>query len=380
MKYTNAYFFINGTFTYGTLEVGDDKRIIGFEEGVRLDPGPGDFCAKCGCAVHDLKGAYVIPGCIDVHTHGNSGCDFSDGDYNSLFIMAKYLRSHGVTSFAPASMTLPYDVLSKAYKSAKKLHDEMPADCARLMGINMEGPFFSVKKKGAQNEAYLRNPDFEAFKKLNDECGGLIKIVDFAPELEGSEEFVEQASKICTVSVAHTDATYDEAKAAFDKGATHLTHLYNAMPGIHHRNPGVIGAASENEAVTAELICDGQHVHESAVRMGFKLFPGRICLISDSLRCCGMPDGKYELGGQDVWLKDNIAKLADGTIAGSAANLFECMRNAIRFGIKKEDAIIAATLTPAKELGVENEVGQLAPGCYADMLVCDEELNLIEVI
>lgn len=380
MKYTNAYFFINGQFTYGTLEVGNDKVIKGWEEGVKAAPSIGDFCAGCGQIIRDLDGAYVIPGCIDIHNHGNSGADFSDGDYNGLIIMARYLRSHGITSFAPASMTLPYDVLSKAFSTAKRLHDEMPEGCARLMGIQMEGPFFSEKKKGAQNADYLRTPDFDAFKKLNDDCAHLVKVVDVAPELEGSCEFIKKASEIATVSIAHTDATYEEAKAAFESGATHLTHLYNAMPPIHHRKPGVIGAASERNDVTAELICDGQHVHESSVRMAFKLFPGRICLVSDSLRCCGMPDGKYELGGQDVFLKDGIAKLADGTIAGSATNLFDCLKNAIRFGIKKETAITAATLTPAKVLGVSDKIGQLAPGCFADMIICDEDLNIKEII
>ena len=211
--------------------------------------------------------------------------------------MARYLAENGVTGFAPASMTLPYDVLESAYLTAKRLRDEQPEDCAALLGINMEGPFFSEKKKGAQNGAYLRNPDWEAFEHLYEVSDGLIRIADLAPELPGAVEFTEKASKLCTVSVAHTDASYDEGRAVYEAGATHLTHLYNAMPGIHHRKPGVIGAASECEQVYAELICDGQHVHPSAVRMAFRLFPERICLISDALRCCGMPDGQYTLGG-----------------------------------------------------------------------------------
>ena len=215
----------------------------------------------------DLEGAYVIPGLVDVHNHGNSGRDFSDGDDEGLRAMAAYLGRCGVTSFAPASMTLPYDVLSKAFGTAKRLKEEAPAGLARLMGIQMEGPCFSEKKKGAQNGAYLRDPDFEAFQALEEGCGGLIRIVDVAPELPGSVEFIEKAKALCTVSVAHTDASYDEAKAAFDAGATHVTHLYNAMPGIHHRKPGVIPAAVEHEGVRAELICDGLHVHPASVRL-----------------------------------------------------------------------------------------------------------------
>ncbi len=323
----------------------------------------------------DLENACVIPGLIDVHNHGNSGADFSDGDYEGLVKIASYLASVGVTSFAPASMTLPYEVLDAAFRTAAKLHREQPAGCARLMGIQMEGPFFSEKKKGAQNGAYLRLPDFETFKKLFEASEGLVRIADLAPELEGAVEFTEQASKFCTVSVAHTDAGYEDAAAVFAAGATHLTHLYNAMPAIHHRKPGVIGAASECDQVIAELICDGQHVHESSVRMAFKLFPGRICLVSDALRCCGMPDGQYELGGQEVFMKNGLAKLADGTIAGAATNLYDGMRNAVKFGIPVEQAILSATLIPARQLGRAEEIGSIEPGKLADFVVCSEDLQ-----
>ena len=328
----------------------------------------------------DLQGAYVIPGLIDVHNHGNSNADFSDGSYEGDLKMARYLASVGVTSFAPATMTLPYDVIAKALEAGLKLRKEPVKGCARLLGVQMEGPFFSEKKKGAQNGEYLRLPDFEAFRKLYEDSEGLISIVDLAPELEGSVDFVEQAKELCTVSIAHTDSDYEHAKAAIDAGATHLTHLYNAMPPIHHRKPGVIGAASENKAVSAEIICDGIHVHPSSIRMAFKLFGAdRMVLISDALRCCGMPDGQYELGGQQVFLAENVARLADGTIAGSATNLFDCMRNAIRFGIPKEDAVRAATWNPARQIHALDRVGSIANGKLADFVVCDEDFQRKEV-
>lgn len=370
MIYTNANVFIDGAFRAASFRV---------ENGIFTEILPGDAKAACCEECTDLQGSYVIPGLIDVHTHGNSGADFSDGDLEGLRKMAAYLAKEGVTSFAPASMTLPYDVLEKAFETGLALHKEMPENSSRLMGIQMEGPFFSEKKKGAQNGAYLRDPDFEAFKKLYDGCEGLIRIADVAPELPGAVEFTKEASRLCTVSIAHTDASYEEAKAVIDAGSTHLTHLYNAMPPIHHRKPGVIGAASERESVAAEVICDGYHVHPSSIRMAFKLFPGRICLISDSLRCCGMPDGKYELGGQDVFLEGGIARLADGTIAGSASNLYTCMKNAVQFGISKEEAILAATATPAKEIGCFDKIGSIAAGKYADFVVCDENLVKQEV-
>ncbi|MBQ9662182.1 MAG: N-acetylglucosamine-6-phosphate deacetylase [Oscillospiraceae bacterium] len=345
------------------------------EDGVFTEIIPGDGPVEGA----DLQGQFVVPGLIDIHTHGNSGADFSDGDYDGLLRMGRYLAENGVTGFAPASMTLPYDVLETAYRTARRLRDEQPGGCAALLGINMEGPFFSEKKKGAQNAAYLRNPDWDAFRKLYEAADGLIRIADLAPELPGAAEFTAKAAKLCTVSVAHTDASYEEAAAVYEAGATHLTHLFNAMPGIHHRKPGVIGAASEREQVYAELICDGQHVHPSAVRMAFRLFPGRICLISDALRCCGMPDGKYMLGGQDVFLKDGIARLEDGTIAGSAATLWQCLQNAVRFGIPKEEAIRSATVNPARQLGCADRAGSIAVGKQADFVVCDADLNRKEV-
>ena len=323
----------------------------------------------------DLNGATVIPGLIDVHSHGNSGADFSDGDYEGLKRMAAHYAAEGITSFAPASMTLPYDVLEKAFATARKIVDEKPAGCSVLRGIQMEGPYFSYKKRGAQNADYLKEPDFEGFKKLYEDCGGLVRIVDIAPELPGAAEFVEKASKLCTVSVAHTDSDYDHARAAYDAGATHLTHLYNAMPGINHRNPGVIPAAVETAGVRAEIISDGYHIHPAAVRLAFSMFGGdRMVLISDSGRCEGLPEGsKFELGGQDAWLRNGVAKLADGTIACSATNLFDCMRNAISFGVKEEDAVRAASYNPACAIGAEREVGSIETGKVADFVVCSAD-------
>ena len=361
MRYKNGWIFADGRFVRGGFSV-ENGRFAHVLEDV---PGPAE----------DLDGALVIPGLVDIHVHGCAGADFSDGDYAGLVRMARYLARRGVTSFAPASMTLPYDALDKAFHAAARLRREGLADGARLVGIQMEGPFLSREKRGSQNPAYLRLPDWDRFLRLYDAAEGLLRIVDVAPELPGAAEFTRRASEKCRVSVAHTAAGYDQAAAVFDAGATHLTHLFNAMSGIHHRSPGPIGAASERENVTAELICDGIHVHPSAVRMAFRLFPGRICLISDALRCCGMADGSYSLGGQEILLSGGVARLTGGAIAGSAADLYQCMRRAVSFGIPREQAVWAATALPARVIGRESETGAIADGRAADFVICGGELE-----
>ena len=323
----------------------------------------------------DLQGLCVIPGLIDIHTHGNSGFDFSEAEEGSMEAMTRYWASCGVTSVTPASMTVSLAMLEKAYRMADSFRGARPEYCARIQGVNMEGPFFSYNKRGAQNPAYLLKPDVNAVRRLNEASRGIIRLVDVAPELEGAMDFIEEISRECTVSIAHTEADYELAKEAIAHGATNLTHLFNAMPGIHHRNPGPVVAGSESDTVYAELICDGLHVAPAVVRMAFKLFPGRISIISDSLSCCGLPDGEYESGGLPVTLRDNLCRLHDGTIAGSVCNAYQGMLNCVKFGIPREEAILAATIHPAHQARCDGEIGSIETGKLADFVVCREDLS-----
>lgn len=352
------------------------EKDIAFENGVITATGnPGTLH---GSEVLDAKGAYIVPGYVDIHSHGAAGADFCDGKTSDIETILAYEGKQGVTSWFGTTMAFSEEILSGIFAAAKPLFGKATGS-ATLRGVNMEGPYFNKSKKGAQAEKYIIDPDAEMFDRLYTLSGGNISLVDMSPELPGSIEFVQQASKKCVVSIAHTAATYEEAMAAYNAGANHTTHLFNAMPGFTHRAPGVVGAAADAGAYV-ELISDGVHIHPSVVRSVFKLFgDDRVCLISDSMRAAGMPNGEYSLGGQKVFMTDGKATLEDGTIAGSATDLAECVRRAVKFGVPVESALKAATVTPAKSLGVEKTVGTLAVGSSADVQILDEDLKPLHI-
>ena len=248
----------------------------------------------------------------------------------------------------------------------------------------MEGPYIAMSKKGAQNPLYVRNPDKEEFKKLYEGCNGAIRVVDIAPECDCGDEFIKEIQSICPVSIAHTDAGYDEAVHAIELGVRHITHLFNAQSGLHHRKPGVVGAAFDvgrANGVRVELICDGFHIHPATLRIAFReMGEDGTVIISDSMKAAGCPDGDYDLGGQPVYVRDGKALLADGTIAASTSNVYKELKNVISFGIPEKQAVKSATINPAKAIRVDDKTGSIEEGKLADILVVDKDYNIKLVI
>lgn len=321
----------------------------------------------------DYSGCTVVPGFIDIHIHGARLADSSSGSTEEIQTISRYLAENGITSFCPTTMTLPEATLTKAFEAVKECMGK--EEGAYIHGINMEGPFISLGKKGAQAAEHIRRPDVEEFNRLNAICP--IKLADIAPEEDGAIEFAKIVSKTCTVSAAHTSASYEQARLGFENGFSHATHLFNAMTPIQNRAPGVPTAVFDDEKATAELICDGLHNHAAILRMAFSLLgEDRAVVISDSMSAAGMGDGEYELGGQTVYVNNGKATLADGTIAASTTNIFAEFKNLLNFGIDFKAALKACTINPAKVVGADKFTGSIEKGKRADLLVLDSDLNL----
>lgn len=324
----------------------------------------------------DGEDCYAIPGLVDVHFHGCMGYDFCDGTEEAIAEIAKYQASIGVTSIAPATMTIETSELAKVMEIAGKYKNEYGA---KLVGINMEGPFINSEKKGAQDAKYIRNCSIEMYRDFQKLSGNLIKLVDIAPETEDAFGFIEALKDEVAISIAHTCADYNTAMRAFEKGANHVTHLYNAMPPYTHREPGVVGAAFDSKDTYVELICDNVHIHPTVVRGTFSMFTDdRIVLISDSMRATGLSDGSYTLGGQAVTVKGNMATLTgSSTIAGSVTNLMDCLRTVVtKMNIPLESAVACATMNPAKSIGIYDKCGSITSGKYADLVLLNKDLSL----
>lgn len=332
----------------------------------------------------DAESCYVIPGLVDIHFHGCAGHDFSDASPDGLASIAAYQLSQGVTSICPASMTLSPETLQNICKCAGDFSHKDGRNGSRLVGINLEGPFISNAKRGAQNPDYIRQADFSLLELLQDYAGGLVKLVTLAPETPGAIDFIRKVKQSelrdISISIGHTQSDYDTAKKAFACGADHVTHLFNAMPPFTHRAPGVIGAAFDTSDCFVEIICDGIHIAPSVIRAAFAMFGReRVVLISDSMRATGLSDGNYTLGGLNVQVNGALATLEDGTLAGSVTNLIECMRCAVSMGIPLETAVQCATINPARSIHIDSDYGSLEVGKVADFLLLDKNLTLVGV-
>lgn len=364
----------------GTIKGGEAFTGAGFEaKDVCIADGRFAETAAAG-EVLDASGCYVIPGLLDLHFHGSAGADISDGDLEGLHKMGAYEASRGITAMCPATMTLSEAQLTTAAEAAAAYQPAV--DEADLVGINMEGPFISPSKVGAQNPEHVRNAGVEEFRRLQQMAGGLFKLVDIAPEEPGADAFIEELSDEVRISLAHTCTDYETAAHAFDRGAKHITHLYNAMDPMHHRKPGPIPAAAERDDITAEIIADGVHIHPAMVRLAFNMFgDDRMILISDTLRAAGLGDGVYDLGGQDVTVKGYEARIDNGALAGSVSDLMRCFYVAVKeMSIPLVSAVKAASANPARALGLEADYGSLAAGHIADAVLLDKETLTVKQV
>lgn len=323
----------------------------------------------------DFSGKYILPGFVDTHIHGANGIRIEDavGDHNKMTV---FEASQGVTSIAIAADTAEFSDILDQIERATVLSQKCRG--AKIVAIHAEGPFLSQSKKGAMDSRYILKPDNEKLDKMIEAGKGMLKLITIAPDNEGSIEFIRYAkSKGLVVSMGHTDSDYETATAAIDAGATQLTHTFNAMRPINHREPGILGAVFENDDVKCEVICDYIHLHPAIIKMIYKIKGAdKINMISDSGTAAGLDISEFEVNGVKRYIKDGVVRLADGTIAGSARTLLDGVKNLVSSGIPLEDVSKMASLNPAKTLGLDDEIGSISVGKFADLVVLDKDLNV----
>ncbi len=332
-----------------------------------------------GIRVIDCKGAYIAPGLIDLHIHGYLGKDVCDGEEESIRTIAGGIIKNGVTGFLPTTMTVSMDVIEKAVKVCGKLMEESKTwNGTAILGVHAEGPFINPSKKGAQNEAYIKKPDYEFVKKFKD----IIRIITLAPEMDpGFTEITKiRKNTDVVVSMGHTDADYETALASTRSGVRHATHLYNAMSGPNSRKPGVVTAAL-NSDVTCEMIVDTFHVNPANYKMVYKMKGRKLCFITDCLPAGGLPEGEYTLGGQKFISKGIECRLPDGTIAGSVLKLNKGILNFYKnTDVPLWECVNCASLNPAAAIGIDKYKGSIEPGKDADIIILDDEFNVLKTI
>ncbi|ARD73808.1 N-acetylglucosamine-6-phosphate deacetylase [Staphylococcus xylosus] len=331
----------------------------------------------------DVKGQHVLPGFIDIHMHGGYGEDAMDASFEGLKHLSESLLSEGTTSFLATTMTQSDENIIKALKNIADYQEQQDSlNAASIVGIHLEGPFISEYKVGAQNPAYVQRPSVEKVQQFQEIANNQIKVMTFAPEVEGADETLSTLHDQINFSIGHTVATFDEVNEAVAQGAKHVTHLYNAGTPFEHRNPGLSGAAWLNDELSTESIVDGIHSHPASVKIAYKQKGNkRFFLITDAMRAKGMPDGEYDLGGQNVVVKGSEARLASGALAGSILKMNEGLKNLIAYtGASLDDLWRVTSLNQAIALKIEDDKGSIAIGKDADIVVVDDDIQVLTTI
>lgn len=361
MLLKNGQIFYNGKFITGNLMITDSKiSELDFDDKFKNSDGI------------DCASKYIFPTLVDIHTHGCVGCDFSSPNVEQIYKMREYYLRNGIGVILPTTVSLNNDDIKSTVECIASAADfyETGSDIA---GINLEGPYLSPKKCGAHDISILKEPEIDFINSLGD----MIKIVNVAPEYKNATEFIKQFNG--KVSIAHTDCDYETAVSAINLGANHITHIFNAMNGLNHRNPGVIGAFFDTDAF-AEIICDGIHIHNAVLKMMFNAKSDNLIIISDCMSATGLDNGQYKLGNLDVTVSDGRATLKDGTLAGSVMNVYDMMKYLIDIGVSKEKAVMSATEIPAKSIGIDNKYGKIENGRDADIVISDMNFNIDSII
>ncbi|WP_238322708.1 N-acetylglucosamine-6-phosphate deacetylase [Gorillibacterium massiliense] len=335
-----------------------------------------------GAEIIDAAGGWVMPGFIDIHVHGGGGHDFMESSREAFDGITRFHASHGTTGMLATSVTAPKEAIDKMLAALAEYRTGGSA-YAQLLGAHLEGPFISPSYPGAQNPNYIVPPRTDWVEEWTARFPGVVKMISFAPETEGALELASQlAAKGIVAAAAHTNATYDQVEKAVARGLSHAVHTFNAMKGLHHREPGVVGAVLSEDRITAEVIADGHHVHPAGIKLLAKAKPDdRLVLITDAISAAGLPDGPYSLGGLAVTVKDGVARLTGtDTLAGSTLNMMQAYRFAVEvIGLDMPRASRLASLNPAKRLGLDAATGSLIPGKQADIVLASADLQVRKV-